>query len=347
MCPMKPRLPKHVTIVYNSPTSGSAHPLAPTTDGDTESTPKEIRNLLLKHGVNARLFPLRSVRDLKKLRRIRTSLVFNCVEDDIGSSAFNQHLVAKTLEDAGIPFTGGTAGNILLTTNKAATKQYLLTNGIPTPQFAVVEKPDYLDMAYHLRSMFPLIVKPVAMDGSEGITQKSVVTNEETLQKQVSSVVKTFNQPAIVERYINTRELNVAVIEKNGRPYLFPPSEIVFTRGYGQKYKIVDFSSKWRPKTAQYKHTKGVCPANLKPALLKKLNEITLSIWKLMSLQSYVRVDFRIDKEGAPYVLEINVNPDISNDPQTGFPRAARVAGLPWDKMILTIISSAMYRHQR
>lgn len=345
--PMKHRLPKHVTIVYNSPSGGSAHPLAPTTDGDTEATPKEIKKLLTKHSISSHLFPLHSKRDLKRLRRIRTSLVFNCVEDDIGSSAFSQHLVAKTLEDAGIPFTGGTAGNILLTTNKAAAKQYLLTNGIPTPQFAVVEKPDYLDMAYHLRSMFPLIVKPVAMDGSEGISQKSIVTNDEGLQKQVSSVVKTFNQPAIVERYINTREINVAVIEKSGKPYLLPPSEIVFTRGYGQKYKIVDFSAKWRPKTPQYQHTKGICPADLRPALSRKLNEITLAIWKLMSLQSYVRVDFRVDEKDSPFVLEINVNPDITNDGQTGFPRAAHVAGLPWDKMIMTIISSAMYRHQR
>lgn len=344
---MKHRLPKYITIVYNAPKSKTPHPLAPTTNDDTESTPKAIRTLLTKYGVNARLFPLQSIRDLKKLRRIRTSFVFNCIEDDIGSNAFSQHLVAKTLEDAGIPFTGGTAGNILLTTNKAATKQYLLTNGIPTPQFAVVEKADYLDMAYHLHSLFPLIVKPVAMDGSEGITQKSIVTNTEGLQRQVSTVVKTFNQPAIVEQYINTREVNIAIIEKNGRPHLLPPSEIIFTRGYGQKYKIVDFSAKWRPKTPQYLHTKGVCPADLKPTLLKKLNDITLAIWKLMSLQSYVRVDFRIDEKSVPYVLEVNVNPDISNDPQTGFLRSAQAAGLSWDKMILTFITSAWYRHHQ
>lgn len=344
---MKHRLPKHVTIVYNAPTNTSPYSLAPTTDDDTEATPKEIRGLLLRHGMTARLFPLRSVGDLKHLRRVRTSLVFNCVEDDIGATPFSQHLVAKTLEDAGIPFTGGTAGNILLTTNKAATKQYLLTNGIPTPPFAVVDRPDFLDMTYHLRSLFPLMVKPVAMDGSEGITQRSIVTNEDDLRKQVSTVVKTFEQPALVEQYINTREINVGIIEKNGKPYLLPPSEIHFTRGYGQKYKIVDFSAKWRPRSPQYSHTPAICPAPLKPSLAKKLNEIALSIWKLMSLQSYVRVDFRVDEKNAPYVLEVNVNPDISNDPQTGFPRASRAGGLPWEKMILAIVSSTMYRHRR
>lgn len=343
----KVQLPRHVTITYNSPTSSTSHPLAPTTSEDTYSTAYAIRDLLESRGVTARLFPIRSVGDLNKLRKIRTNLVFNCVEDDLGATPLSDHLVVKLLAEIGVPFTGGSAGNILLTTNKAAAKQFLLTHGIPTPAFAVVDNPDFLDMTYHLRSHFPLIVKPVACDGSEGVTQKSIVTAQPALRRQVNHIVKVFEQPALVEQFINTREVNIAVIEKGGRPVLLPPSEIHFERGYGQKYKIVDFAAKWRPNTPQYRHTPGICPAPLTPTLEKKLREITLLIWKLLNLASYARVDFRVNERSSPFVLEVNVNPDISNDPQVGFIRSAAAAGLAWEDVILTIASEAWKKHRR
>lgn len=343
---MRRKLPKTVTIIYNAPSKRSPYPDAPITDIDTETTPREIEQVLKKAGVRVTLMPIRTLKDLRKIRRLRTNLVVNCVEDDISTTAQSSHLAVKALQEAGLPYTGGTAGNILLTTNKAATKQFLLTHGIPTPPFAVVETPEYLDITYHLRSLFPLIVKPVAADGSEGISPRSVVINERELRRQVTAVVDTFRQPALVEQYINTREVNVAIIEKHGRPVVLPPSEIKFIRGYGYRYKIVDFAAKWRPRTRQYRFTRGICPAPLSAPLDQKLKNISLGIWKLLNLQSYARVDFRIDENGNPFVLEVNVNPDISNSPDTGFPRAAAVAGMTWDKTILTIVSTAWARYR-
>lgn len=343
---MRHRLPRHVTIVYNAPSGRPVHPKAPVTDPNTDHTAHDVKRFLDSKGVKTKLFPLRTMNDLKRLRRVRTNLVFNCVEDDIGSSPFTEHLVAKTLADAGIPFTGASAGNILLTTNKAATKQYLLTHGIPTPPFAVVDHPDFMDMTYHLRGLFPLMVKPVSEDGSEGITQRSVVTNSDTLKQQITSVVKTFEQPALVEQFINTREVSVAVIERSGRPIALPPSEVKFKRGFGRAHKILDFDAKWRPRTTQYRHTKEECPADLKPSLTRELTRIALSIWKILDLRGYASIDFRIDEKGNPYVLEVNVNVELVNDTAGGLTGAAWAGGLSWDRLITTFINSALYRHE-
>lgn len=343
---MRYRLPRHVTIIYNAPSSRPVHPNAPITNPETDRIARDVDRVLRERGVKTRLFALRTFGDLKRLRRVRTGLVFNCVEDDIGSTPFSEHRVAKVLADTGIPFTGATAGNILLTTNKAATKQYLLTYGIPTPHFAVVESPNLLDITYHLRSSFPLIVKPVSEDASEGITQRSIVTDESSLKRQVATVMKTFREPALVEQFINTREVSVAILERSGKPLVFPPSEVLFKRGYGHPYKILDFDAKWRPKTPQYRFTKEQCPADLKPSLQKKLQDIALSIWKRLDLQSYASIDFRIDEKDNPYVLEINVNLDLTNDTAGGFACAAWALGIPWEKLVTTIIGSALYRHE-
>jgi len=343
---MKSKLPRRVTIIYNAPSDKNPYPLAPVTDDDTAGTPKDIQKALSRRGISTKLAAIDTAADLKKIRSAETDLIFNCVDDDIGNKPGTAHLAPKLAQEARLAFTGGTAGNILLTTNKAATKQYLLTYGIPTPAFAVIERPEYLDIAYHLRDKFPLMVKPAATDGSAGVTQKSVVTNEKNLRKQVTEVTRIFKQPALVEQYIASREINAAIMERNGRPYLLPFSEIMFERGYGQKYKIVDFAAKWRPKTKQYRHTPAMCPAEVSKPLGRKLAAYAKMIWKYLNLQSYARIDFRIDERGNPFVLEVNCNPDISNDQNTGFPRAARAAGYNYDDMIAAIVEAAWRRYE-
>lgn len=343
---MKYFLPKHALIVHNALSDKSPRPLAPVTDDDTRSTAVRIQNILIDHGVDAKLYPVDTQRDLTRLRVLKTELIFNCVDDDIGDIPMSSHLIPKIAGEMRVPFTGGSSGNILLTTNKAATKQFLLVHEIPTPPFVVISDRKQLPEMSYLYALFPLIVKPVSSDGSEGVTQRSIVSDQKHLAWEVSRVIKTYNQPALVEQFIPDREINVAVIEKQGRPFILPPSEIYFTKDYGQRYKIVDFEAKWRPETPQYHNTPGICPAPLSPRLFQKLRLLTLSVWNVLSLQGYTRVDYRVDTKEFPYVLEVNLNPDISDDSETGFPRAAKAAGLSYEQMILTIVSSAMYRYR-
>ncbi len=343
---MKYLLPKTALVVHNALTDVVPYPNAPITDNDTVSTAKEISEILRNEGVKTKLFPVGNLNDLKKLRKIKTDFIFNCADDNIGDIPFSSHLIPEIAEKMRIPFSGGTSKNILLTTDKAATKKVLLKNNIPTAPFIIVEDQIRPGPAKQGQAFtdFPLIVKPIASDGSEGITQKSVVENRKQLIKAVENNFKLFHQPALVEKYIAGREINVAVLEIKGTPKVLPASEIIFSKGYVHKYKIVDFDSKWRPETPQYNNTPAVCPADIPKELNKLLTGLAAKVWKIMDLKSYARVDFRIDKNGNPFVLEININPDIENSPAVGFPRAARAFGIDYKNLILTIIDSAMHR---
>lgn len=345
---MKYLLPKTALIVHNSLTDAVPYPDAPITDDDTVSTAREISKILRNEGVKTELFPVGDLNDLKLLRKTKTDFIFNCADDNIGNIPFSSHLIPATAEKMGIPFSGGTSNNILLTTDKVATKKILLENNIPTAPFIIIKnqtRPDFAlqGWAFIQTIGFPLIVKPVASDGSEGVTQKSVVENKKQLIKAVKNIFRLFHQPALVEKYISGREINVAVLEIKGIPTVLPASEITFPKGYGQKYKIVDFESKWRPETPQYNNTPAVCPADIPKKLNKLLTNLSAKVWKILDLKSYIRVDFRIDKNGHPFILEVNVNPDIENSPAVGFPRAARAAGIDYKNLILKIVDSAMH----
>ena len=346
MQPMKYLLPKTALVVHNALTDAVPYPYAPVTDNDTISTAKEISEILENEGVKTKLFPVGNLNDLKVLRKIKTDFIFNCVDDNIGDIPFSSHLVPEIAEKMGIPYSGGSSKNILLTTDKAATKKILLKNNIPTAPFIVIQNQERPGLAAAGQAFtdYPLIVKPIASDGSEGVTQKSVVENRKQLIIAIENNFKLFHQSALVEKYIKGREINVAVLEIKGLPKVLPASEITFSKAYGQKYKIVDFESKWRPETPQYNNTPAVCPAEISPPLLRKLQTAVVKIWEIMDLQGYARVDFRIDKKANSFVLEINVNPDIENNPAVGFPRAARAAGLNYKNLILTIVDSSIYR---
>jgi D-alanine-D-alanine ligase len=336
---MKYLLPKTALIIHNALTGAVPYPDAPITDNDTVSTAKEIAAILADEGVITKLFPVGDLNDLKLLQKTKTDFIFNCADDNIGDIPFSSHLIPEIAEKIGIPFSGGTAKNILITTNKAETKKLLLENNIPTAPFVVIEnqiRPGPLS--------FPLIVKPVASDGSEGVTQKSVVENQKQLISAINNNFKLFHQPALVEKYIEGQEINVAVLEIKGFPKVLPASEITFPKEFGQKYKIVDFESKWRPETPQYNNTPAVCPAKIPQSLSQKLRTAVVKIWEIMDLHGYARVDFRIDKKGNPFVLEININPDIENNPSVGFPRAAKAFGINYKNLILAIVDSAMHR---
>jgi D-alanine-D-alanine ligase len=345
---MKYLFPKTAIVVHNALTDAVPYPDAPITDNDTISTAKEISEILESCGVKTKLFSVGDLNNLNNLKKEKTDFIFNCADDNVGEIPFSSHLVPEIAEQMRIPFSGGTAKNILLTTDKAATKKVLSENNIPTAPFIVIENQTRTglaaaDQAFIRTIGFPLIIKPVASDGSEGVTQKSVVENRKQLIRAMENNFKLFHQPALVEKYITGKEINVAILEVRGHPKVLPASEITFPKEYGQKYKIVDFESKWRPETPQYNNTPAVCPAKISLSLLRKLQTTVVKIWEIMDLKGYARVDFRIDKNGKPFILEINVNPDIENDPAVGFPRAARAIGLDYKNLILTIVDSAMH----
>jgi D-alanine-D-alanine ligase len=178
-------------------------------------------------------------------------------------------------------------------------------------------------------------------DASAGINEKSVVYDRKELEERVEYIIKMFKQPALVEEFIDGREVNVAILGNNP-PVVLPISEIDFSHLPSHLPKIVSYEAKWIPNTDYYEKTIPICPAPLEPELERKIKDIALSCYKIMGCRDYARVDMRIDKEGNPYVLEVNPNPDLSRN--AGFMRSASVYGLTPEETIVKIAEIAIER---
>ena len=188
---------------------------------------------------------------------------------------------------------------------------------------------------------FPLIVKPANEDASVGIDDSSVVYSLPDLRKRVRFIHTEYDQPALAEEYIDGRELNVAILG-NRPPLALPISEIDFSGLTDGMHKIVSYEAKWMHGTVAYEGTNGVCPAILPAQLEARLKETAVRAYTLIGCRDYARVDFRLTKDGVPYVLEVNPNPDISDD--AGFARSARAQGYSFAEIVGKIVESALER---
>lgn len=275
------------------------------------------------------------------LRGEKPDLIFNLVEC-VENEALQEMNVAGVYELLKIPYTGANPLGLGIALNKPLVKQLLTYHGIKTPKFQVFKFPEKIipreDMKY------PLIVKPAREDASVGISDESVVYNMADMKKRVRYIFQEFEQPALVEEYIEGRELNVAIIG-NRKPVVLPISEIDFSGLTKDMHKIVSYDAKWMHGTVAYEGTKGVCPAKLPPETEAKMKDIALRCFRIIGCRDYARVDFRLNKSnGEPYVLEVNPNPDISDD--AGFARSARTFGLTFAETVGKIVESALERSQ-
>lgn len=302
----------------------------------------DIKGALTSLGYKCSVFNVDSKveRLLDFLREDKPDLIFNLVEC-IENEAILEMNVAALYELFKVPYTG--AGPLALGTalNKPRVKEILSANGIRTPGHQVFKVSDKI--ALNEGMDFPLIVKPSREDASVGISDKSVVYNTNELRKQVRYIWAEFEQPALVEQYIAGRELNVAIIG-NQRPIALPISEIDFGGLHDGMHKIVTYAAKWLNGTVEYEGTNGVCPAQVPPSVEAELKETALRCYQLIGCRDYARVDFRLSADGVPYVLEVNPNPDISDD--AGFARSARVYGFTFPQIIGKIVESALERAQ-
>jgi D-alanine-D-alanine ligase len=279
-------------------------------------------------------------RMIEFLKDEKPDLIFNLVEC-IENEAILEMNVACLYELFNIPYTG--AGPLALGTalNKPRVKEILTYHNIRTPLFQVFAITDRIVLREGME--FPLIVKPAREDASVGISDKSVVYSLNELRKQVRYIWAEFEQPALVEQYIDGRELNVAIVG-NKKPMTLPISEIDFSGLNPDMHKIVSYAAKWLHGTVEYEGTKGLCPAQISPAIEASVKGIALKCYELIGCRDYARVDFRLTADGIPYVLEVNPNPDISDD--AGFARSARAFGYTFPQIIGKIVESALERVQ-
>ncbi len=318
-----------ITVLFNRVTIlAHGRPKDILADDDTVKTARQIFSTLSALGHQVDFFEINE-KTVKKLKSHPTDFFFNTAFG-IGNVPKSEAEVAALLANSGKPYSGSDEKAIILTTDKITTKGMLLAAGLPVPRS-------------HSGVNFPLIVKPSCEDCSLGIDNCSIVTNKRELDKQVKSLEKLYGT-ALVEEYIDGRELNVTVLGNGKKARTFPVSEIVFGPGFKNRYKIVNFAAKWQESSRDFKETVGVCPARLNGETRKKIEKMALKAFSVTGCQDYARVDIRLSKNNQPYILEVNANPAVG--PNDGTTRSAAALGLSYPEFLQKIIDVAVNRFQ-
>lgn len=271
------------------------------------------------------------------LNKNKPDVIFNFVEI-YKEDATLEMSFAGLYELFRIPYTGAPPISLGTCQNKELTKRILTAEGVPTPKFQLIEN---ISSDYKVELDYPIIVKPAKEDASVGIENDSIVSDYESLKKRVEYILIEYEQEALLEEYIDGRELNVAVLGDEVLRVL-PISEIDFSKMPGHLYNIVSYQAKWDPYDEAYHKTIPKCPAKLPKKIESKAKEIALNAFRAMDCRDYARVDMRLSKDKQLYVLEVNPNPDLTED--AGFMRSMKQAGYSYQRALKTIVDLAAKR---
>lgn len=268
---------------------------------------------------------------LRRLKNLNVDIVFNISEGLFGRNRESQ--VPVILEMMGIPFVGGDGLTLGLTLDKVMAKKVLISEGIPTPGFFEISN---LKSINGVGIGFPLIVKPRYEGSSKGISEDSVVNDVRQLRRQSDWVIRTYKQPALVEKFITGSEFTVPIIG-NEKPQVLP---VVQIRIDGKLYlgDLCYTFSRIRSDALDY-----VCPAQISKSLDRKIKEVALKAYQAVECRDFGRVDIRVDKKGNPYVLEINPLPSLST--ADVFMTVSQNLGVSYNEMINKILNYALERY--
>jgi D-alanine-D-alanine ligase len=269
------------------------------------------------------------------LKQLQPALVFNLVESVDGRGQLI-HLAPALLDYLGLPYTGARTEAMFTTSNKLLAKRLLVGAGIATPSWLTERDIMASNQALTTRH----IVKSVWEHASIGIAQDSVAADLESLRRILGQRRARFGGQWFAEAYIEGREFNLSLLAAEDSPELLPPAEIQFLGYRHDRLKIVDYRAKWDRAAYEYQHT----PRSFKfpetdEPLLSRLKDTALTCWRLFDLRGYARVDFRVDGQGRPWVLEINTNPCLA--PDAGFLAAAGQASLGINPVVARIAQDA------
>jgi len=269
---------------------------------------------------------------LEKLNSLNVDIVFNLSEGMYGRNRESQ--VPILLEMAGIPFVGSDALTLGMTLDKIMAKKIFVAEDIPTPKFFEIRNIEELVNADHCK--FPLIVKPRFEGSSKGLSDNSRVTNMDELRSQVKVVLDTYKQGALVEEFITGSEFTVAIVG-NDPPEILPSVQVKIDGRLQLNDKFYTFAR------ISSNRLEYVCPSRIPKSQEKMLGELALKAYRAVECRDFGRVDFRIDKKGNPFVLEINPLPSLSTEDV--FMLLAKKQGITYRKMVGRIIESALKRY--
>lgn len=307
-----------------------------------------------------------------RLKSDRPDAVFNLVEGLEGWDSLS-HLVPALLDAMGLAYTGNSTEATFLTANKVLAKRTLRAAGLPTPEWigpVVPVKPVCTDAMPDAASRLPdragsrgtraEQTAPTPMESAEPVARwilkgaweqasrcldddAVVLGRRDEVHARLMARAAEYGRPWFAERFIVGREFNVALLADGPGPRVLPPAEIDFSAFPPGKPRIVGYRAKWLADSFEYNHTPRRFDFDAADGpLLAELERLARECWTAFDLSGYVRVDFRVDDRGRPWILEINTNPCLS--PDAGFAAAVEQAGLSFDAAIAAVLAAASSR---
>jgi D-alanine-D-alanine ligase len=328
-----------VAIVYNEPVLPTDHPDA-ASESDVIHVAEAVAAALSSsgQGFEPQLFgagpPLADF--VARLSDLAPDVVFNLVEGFAGRSEGEAHLTS-VLELLRLPYTGSPVETLALCLSKSRTKALLRGFELPTAPFVIVGPDEPIPV---WPGDGPVMIKPDAEDGSLGIHQSSVVERQDEIADRVERLRRQYGGSVLIEAYLPGTEFNVTVL---GLPEAraLPISQVVYDAASGFR-PIMTYSAKWDPTSAEDRSNTILCPAPIEPELAAEIASVAERSFRVTGCRDYARVDFRLDHQGRPMVLEVNPNPDIS--PGAGLARSVRVSGRDYAETIAAIARQALAR---
>lgn len=298
-----------------------------------------VSEALLKIGFEPVLMPfsLDLSKMMEALRQTSPRAVFNLVETVAGKGSLI-YLAPALLDLLNIPYTGCRTDAMYLTSNKPLAKKIIHESGINTPAWF-----DEKGNSFGSMTSDTMIVKACWEDASVGLDDNSVMKFTDTADtlNAIGHARQKLGVSCFAEAYIEGREFNIALLAGESDVRILPPAEILFQDYPKDKLKMLDYRSKWIEDSFEYEHTcRTLDIAPKDTALIDDLRDIALRCWKIFDLRGYARVDFRVDQNGVPWLLEINANPCLS--PDAGFAAALEHADIPYHEAIGLLINDAI-----
>jgi D-alanine-D-alanine ligase len=275
------------------------------------------------------------------LGKCGADLVFNLTESYAGDDTKEMN-VAAYMDLLGLPYTGAGPHAHFLAQDKATAKKMFAFHDIRTPFFATAYRGN-IDHAHDVK--FPLIVKPQSEDGSIGIDAAAVVTGVKELMERVEYVQNEFDSPALIEEYIEGREIYASVLGSYEKTEVLPLVELDLSKLPRGTPKIASRDVKFETDSRAYKLTKSTIAEDLDEITVQKLSETALAAYRAVKLRDYGRIDMRLTSEGEVYVIEANPNPWLSSKHE--FAMAAKKSGRSYTQLIGEIVEMALERTRR
>ncbi len=316
------------------PKDASGHDLATVnwkTEYDVTSTLERMGHTLLQLGIKDDLGVIR-----KRIEEDKPHIVFNLLEHFHEVSGFDSHVVSY-LELLRVPYTGCNPRGLILARDKSISKTLLASHRVPVPASAVV--PVGRKVRRPKQLVFPLIVKSLTQDASIGISQASVVEDDEKLRERVEFVHSSVGTDAIIEQFIEGRELYVGILG-NVRLTVFPVWELQLDAMPDDAHRIATERVKWSPKYQKKYRIRSGEVRGLPAATLDRIRHVCRRVYRILSMSGYGRIDLRLGADGRFWVIEANPNPQIAFGED--FAESAEHAGVSYPDLLQRIINTGL-----